>query len=175
MLIAVILSDSTTNCNCPLNACVCLRSQWKFAPMVTSCSENEASSVCGRNVSSRYWLPRHSIPPSENSTFCSPSSVSPLAVYGALSVNEIFCPLNMPTFTNGSSLYSMRRRGAALCFFMHSTTFSILASPSATSRNIASALSEVRRSKSSCLGVIISPAMSRAPGLTRYCASPSAL
>ena len=42
-LMATILSASTTKWSVPSKTCVSLRSQWKFTPMVTSWSENEAS------------------------------------------------------------------------------------------------------------------------------------
>ena len=79
-LIATILSASTTMRRVPSKVWVSLRSQWKFTPMVTSLSENEASSACGVNVRLRYWVPRHNMPPSLNSTTWLPVITSPLAM-----------------------------------------------------------------------------------------------
>ena len=79
-LMATILSASTTRRSVPSNVCVSLRSQWKLTPIVTSLTEKEASSACGVNVSSRYKVPRQRMPPSENSTVCSPVIISPLAI-----------------------------------------------------------------------------------------------
>ena len=94
---AHILSASTTRFSSPWKVCVSLRSQWKFTPMVTSKSENDALSVFGEKQSSRYWLPFHNIPPSENSTTCLPVIISPLAEYSPLSENSILSPLTIPT------------------------------------------------------------------------------
>ena len=50
---AQIFPASTTSLNVPWKICVSFLSQWKFTPMVTFESENEASLAWGVKVSSR--------------------------------------------------------------------------------------------------------------------------
>lgn len=137
--------------------------------MVTSWREKEVRSSCGVNVSSRYRLPFHKMPPSLKETLCSPHTVSPLAKKTAVQRKMDFLCIYYSYIYFGLFHHSL----SLFRYFLIISCASSRGSP--TSCRICRMSSVDIFSKSSLRGVTMMPAISRVPGLTSICLPASAL